>query len=226
MLVETIVKRGEAGKKGSRYDTFHIECSGNMTVAFLLDEINKTAKEPVAWECSCRQKMCGACAMVINGRPRLACNTFVRDIGAGIRLEPLSKFPLIRDLTVDRSGMRDIILKMQAYPTEGAVADYADHERQYLASTCLMCGCCMEVCPGFTGKDDFGSAFAVNSMYRTFSQEKDPERKASLRKGYRKIQNKGCIGALSCAEVCPQKLPQASMMSRINRGLLLFRKNA
>ncbi|MCH3973208.1 MAG: 2Fe-2S iron-sulfur cluster-binding protein [Oscillospiraceae bacterium] len=226
MLAEINIKRGEAGKSGRRYDCFHIECSENATIAFLLDKINQEAADPVDWECSCRQKMCGACAMVINGRPRLACNTFVRDTGAKIRLEPLSKFPLIRDLRVDRSIIRDIVVKLQAYPAAGADADYEDCERQYLASTCLMCGCCMEVCPSFTGKDNFGSALAVNSMYRTISQEKDPKRKKELKKAYLKTQYRDCAGALSCAAVCPQTLPQASLMSLLNRSLWKREKDA
>lgn len=61
-------------------------------------------------------KMCGACAMVINGVPRLACSAFLRDIkGDELTLEPLSKFPVIDDLIVDRSIIESNLHRARAY---------------------------------------------------------------------------------------------------------------
>lgn len=207
-------------KRGPKFESFTVACTKESSVSRLLELINMTIKDPIEWECSCNQNMCGACAMIINGRPRLACATFVRDIGYNITLEPLSKFPLIKDLKVDRSNIYRILQKVEAYPSGKAKVNTADNERQYLASSCLMCGCCMEVCPDYTGKDEFGSALVMNSLYRTISQEPDIKRKRELLKHYKKQQFIHCTKALSCADVCPLDLPQASMMSRLNHEML------
>lgn len=219
MNAEITIRRAEAGGRESRWEKYTAACTGKSTVAALLAQINETAEDPVDWECSCREGRCGACAMVINGVPRLACAVFVQDIGTRIRLEPLSKFPLIRDLRVDREGIRRLLEKVKSYPLEHAEADSRDSERQYLASSCLLCGCCLEVCPEYTGKDDFGSALLVNCLYRTISQEKDPERRRELKKTYDRNHAANCSKALSCAAVCPMNLPQASIMSRLNAVL-------
>ena len=71
----------------------------------LMDCDGKEADE-IQWECGCMVRKCGACAMRINGRPRLACDTFLHTLKSrNITLEPLSKFPLVKDLIVDRSAV-------------------------------------------------------------------------------------------------------------------------
>ena len=97
-------------------------CIRDRTVADLLRSLNEQEEikdasgeiaDPVGWECSCLEKKCGACAMLINGRPALACGVFLKIAASepskrGFRkrgevvLEPLSRFPVVRDLMVDR----------------------------------------------------------------------------------------------------------------------------
>ena len=77
-----------------------------MKITVRIEEILDIDGIPVgeiAWECSCLQKKCGACAMRINGVPRLACDTKIGDLKSKtVTLEPLKKFPVVRDLIVDR----------------------------------------------------------------------------------------------------------------------------
>jgi len=212
-------------KRSSGFAAYQVECDDDTTVAMLLDNINMNETDPIEWECSCRQNMCGSCAMVINKIPALACASFVRDLGTDIQLEPLSKFPLIKDLKVDRSSIHRMLERLESYHNGDGDADFREHERQYLSASCLMCGLCMEVCPNYTGKNDFGSALAANAMYKTVSQEPDSGRARRLSKTYRKTQFSKCSNSLSCTDVCPLNLPQASTISRINRKMLkrLFR---
>ena len=100
---------------------FAADVSDDMSVASLLDHINfnddimdengnKTTR--IGWECSCLQAVCGSCAMVINGRPSLACDTFLRDLkGDVISIQPLTKFPVIHDLIVDRTSISENLKK-------------------------------------------------------------------------------------------------------------------
>ena len=115
MEVVIEIKRQEDAKSSPYFQSIRLSPEKeNITVASLLREINASpdirdveGKEipRISWECSCLQKKCGACAMLINGKPRLACDTFLRDnMKAGkLVLAPLSKFPVIKDLIVDRS---------------------------------------------------------------------------------------------------------------------------
>ena len=69
---------------------------------------------------NCLEEVCGACSMVINGRARQSCSAIVDQLEQPIRLEPMSTFPVIRDLQVDRSRMFDNLKRMKAWiPIDG-----------------------------------------------------------------------------------------------------------
>ena len=107
------IKRQENKEAKPFWQEFEIEAEGELSIAAMLNELNARQKltdksgkeaEPISWECGCMVKKCGACAMRINGLPELACSTFLQSLkGKVIVLEPLSKFPVVKDLIVDRS---------------------------------------------------------------------------------------------------------------------------
>jgi succinate dehydrogenase / fumarate reductase, iron-sulfur subunit len=116
---------------------------------------------PVVWECNCLEEVCGACTMLINGRVRQACTALVaqllRDHPGEIELRPMTKFPVFRDLMVDRSRIFAILEKVQAWLPVDSYYDLGSGPRQsqetqqmaYLYSKCMSCGCCLEACPQF-----------------------------------------------------------------------------
>jgi succinate dehydrogenase / fumarate reductase iron-sulfur subunit len=116
---------------------------------------------PVAWECNCLEEVCGACTMLINGRVRQACTALVDQLLADrpddIELRPATKFPVIRDLLVDRSRMFACLEKILAWLPVDSYLDMGSGPRQsqetqqmaYLYSKCMTCGCCLEACPQF-----------------------------------------------------------------------------
>ena len=69
---------------------------------------------PVTWDCNCLEEVCGSCTMLINGRVQQACTALVDNLEKPIVLEPMSKFPVIRDLQVDRERMFDNLKKGQS----------------------------------------------------------------------------------------------------------------
>ena len=210
------------------WETFEYDGPDNNSVAGVLDYINyhddivdadgkRTTR--IGWECSCLQGICGACAMVINGRPALACETFVRDLKEKeIRIQPLQKFPVIHDLVVDRSSMQENLKEADICIGEYQPSANMDHAHQYAAAKCLKCGLCLEVCPNYvSGKTFFGAAFA-NDCYLVASRncEKAPE----IRKIYADHFGKDCSKSLSCMDVCPMKIPTLASIARLNRGKL------
>ena len=109
------VKRQASASDKPYLQTFAYSCDGKITVADFLRELNAQDRivdiegheaSPVVWECACFQKKCGACAMRINRHPVLACSVFLKDAANNrgeILLEPLGKFPVIRDSYVQWS---------------------------------------------------------------------------------------------------------------------------
>ena len=79
--------------------------------------INSEGKKvrPVVWECNCLEDVCGTCTMVINGKTRQSCSALIDKLMQPITLQPLSKFPVVRDLAVDRSRMFEARLAKHAY---------------------------------------------------------------------------------------------------------------
>uniref|UniRef100_UPI003D7D2A59 2Fe-2S iron-sulfur cluster-binding protein n=1 Tax=Butyricicoccus sp. TaxID=2049021 RepID=UPI003D7D2A59 len=141
------IKRQRSAQDTLYWQTFLCENEGNASVADVLRELN--ARTPlcdadgapaqlIGWECSCLVRKCGACAMRINGIPRLACSVFLRDIkNATIVLEPLSKFPLVRDLIVDRRVLFDRLKEMQVWLEGEAQKNARTHAARYQSARCL-----------------------------------------------------------------------------------------
>ena len=117
MKIEISVRRQKSRDEKPYIQKFHYTGDGNLTVADWLREVNQTETKAdrIAWECGCLEKKCGACAILVNGSPVLACSVFLKKaVKRGkIILEPFQKFPLIKDLVVDRSSVFDAIKHMK-----------------------------------------------------------------------------------------------------------------
>ena len=213
------------------WQTFVYNGPKDITVASLLDEINYrddivdiegNPAPRIGWECACLQGMCGACAMVICGTPALACETFLRDLkGETVTIEPLTKFPVIADLVVDRSRIEESLKEADAYirdykPSEKTgKAAQKEYELQYQTAKCLKCGLCLEVCPNYKSGERFFGALFANDCYLIDSQSGDaaPEIKDVFDEHFAA----GCSKSLSCMDVCPMKIETIASIARMSR---------
>ena len=162
------------------------------------------------------QAVCGGCAMVINGVPALACATFADETrGEELVLEPLSKFPVVADLIVDRSVIYENLISAKAYLEDIAKVDKRQHNQQYSVAKCLKCGLCLEVCPNYHPGGEFFGAVLANESYLTASQSTD--KKSPVVKEYKTHFGAGCSKALSCQSVCPMKIETITSILRMNR---------
>ncbi len=220
------IKRQESSDEPSYWQTFDFESDKRLTVAGILDQLNYR-DDPVdengnpckriRWECSCMQKMCGGCAMVINGIPALACGAFVDVPNTGkLTLEPLSKFPVICDLVVDRSIIHEYEKTAMMYLGTREKSPEKEFSHQYSAAKCLKCGLCLEICPNYAkSSESFFGAFLANESYLLHSASAN--RKEEIRKQYRKYFASGCSKSLACRDICPMHMPTLSAISYMNR---------
>ena len=187
--------------------------------------------DPVAWEFNCMEEVCGACSMLINDHPRQACSTLVDTLKQPIRLEPLSKFPVIRDLMVDRSRMFSDLKKVRAWiEIDGAWDIHQGAPRispekwkeNYLYSRCMSCGCCMEACPQYAMDEDFvgpASLAAVRLMnaHPTGRYHKSQRLHAIMAEGGLS----DCGNAQNCVRVCPKEIPLTTAIGELGRQVTL-----
>ena len=166
--VRVRVLRQDVAGGESYWERFEVPHEPNMNVISVLQKIAAQARTqdgrqvpPVAWDCSCLEEVCGSCTMLINGQTRMACSALVDKILAEdgeIELRPMSKFPVVRDLVVDRRRLFRSLERVKAWVP---VDDSYDHgpgprispEQQqdaYPLAECISCGCCLEACPQFT----------------------------------------------------------------------------
>ena len=229
LKVELRILRRENAESAPYPQRFLYETDNdNATVAYALEALNaretltdmdgKSARTPIAWECSCMQKKCGACAMVIDGRPSLACDTFLKG-KKRVVIEPLKKFPPVRDLIVDRSVLFENLKAMRLWASESGTAGKDTYE----ASRCLQCGCCLEVCPNYRPGGAFFGAAAFVPAARLLSVL-PAEETDEIRAMYRGHVYDGCGKSLSCQDICPAGIPTEHMLSRSNAMAVWKRK--
>jgi succinate dehydrogenase / fumarate reductase iron-sulfur subunit len=184
---------------------------------------------PITYDSNCLEEVCGSCAMLINGRARMACSALVDKLDQPITLEPLKKFPVIRDLAVDRSVLFENLKRVKAWiPIDGTYdlgpgprQSPADQEQAYPYSRCISCCCCMEVCPQFNETTGFVGAATIGQV-RLFNthptgQMQKPERLHALM-GDGGIHE--CGFAQNCVEICPKEIPLTTAIAEVGRAVM------
>ena len=219
------IKRQRDAQSEPYWQSFLYDGPLHVPVSAVLDALNYTDdlfdvdEKPAArirWECSCMQAMCGGCAMVINGVPALACATFVDEVkGKDLVLEPLSKFPVVADLIVDRSSIYENLNRASAFLERRAASDAGKHGQQYSIAKCLKCGLCLEVCPNYHPGGAFYGAILANESYLIATQSADKD--AQVIKEYKTHFGAGCSKALSCQSVCPVGIETITSILKMNR---------
>jgi succinate dehydrogenase iron-sulfur subunit len=187
--------------------------------------------QPVVWECNCMEEVCGACSMLINGKPMQSCSTLVDPLSQPIVLEPLTKFPVVRDLMIDRQRMFDALIHVKGWiDIDGGFDIHVgsprispqEWEQNYQYATCMTCGCCMEACPQFGGHSDFigpaplGQVRAMNA-HPTGKYYKADRLHAIMGDGGLS----DCGNAQNCVRVCPKEIPLTTGIAELGREVTL-----
>lgn len=227
------VKRQDAPDTASYWESFAVPHIPSMNIISVLMAIRENpvttdGKQvaPVAWDSACLEEVCGSCTMLVNGKVRQSCTVLVDKIDKPIILEPMSKFPVVRDLVVDRSRMFDALKKVRAWiPIDGSYdlgpgPRMAERERAvaYELSRCITCGCCLEVCPQYNSDSAFIGAAAISqvrlfNMHPTGSMHKEGRLDAMMQEGG----ISDCGNAQNCVKACPKDIPLTDSIAEIGR---------
>jgi succinate dehydrogenase / fumarate reductase iron-sulfur subunit len=240
MAETTVVLRIERRDRpdGAPYQQeFEVPLSPAMNVIAALQAIRRNPLtrdgkrvDPVVWESNCLEEVCGACTMVVNGKVRQACSALLASLEHPVRVGPMTKFPVVRDLVVDRSSMFENLKRVKAWiPIDGThdlgpgprTSD-AEAQEGYILSRCMSCGCCMEVCPQVNDRSEFMGP-AILSQVVLFNSHPTGRMNAAERldaaTGPGGIQD--CGKAQNCVKACPKDIPLTESLVKLSRAATL-----
>ncbi len=225
------IKRQMTPESKPYWEEFAIPYRRNMNVISVLMEIaaNPVTRDgkkttPIVYDSNCLEEVCGSCAMLINGRAAMACSALIDKLPQPVTLEPLKKFPVVRDLAVDRSVLFENLKLVKAWvPSDGTYdlgagprMSPTDQEYAYPLSRCISCCCCLEVCPQFNDDTGFVGA-AVISQVRLFNTH--PTGQALKRERLEALMGDGgiheCAYAQNCVKACPKEIPLTRSISEV-----------
>ena len=230
------VQRQDTPGGEKRWEEFEVPWTPQMNIISALMEVQKNPTTvdgkkvaPIVWESSCLEEVCGACTMVINGRVRQACSALVEKLapnGETITISPMTKFPLVRDLVVDRSRMFEDLKKVKAWIDLDGSHELGPGPRQapenqeeaYPLSRCMTCGSCLEACPQINDHSKFIGPSAI-SQVRLFNLH--PSGKMHAAERLEALMGEGgiadCGKAQNCVEVCPKEIPLVDSIAVVSR---------
>jgi succinate dehydrogenase / fumarate reductase, iron-sulfur subunit len=240
------IKRQDRPGAAAYWEEFAVPVRPNMNVISVLQWIaahpvtveGKQTTTPV-WDAGCLEEVCGACTMLINGKVRQACSALVDKLSAAggdgsgsvLTLEPMGKFPVVRDLFVDRQRLFDDLKRVKAWvPVDGTydlgpgpAISQRLQEMRYPLSRCISCGCCLEACPQYTPANRFVGA-AVISQARLFNDH--PIGRALKEERLETLMDEGgvqdCGKAGNCVRVCPKEIPLLESIAAVQRQATVY----
>jgi succinate dehydrogenase / fumarate reductase, iron-sulfur subunit len=237
------VRRQDAGDKpeSRRWEEFRLTATPDMTLITALENIQAAPVTsagarvfPVAWESNCHEGVCGSCTMLVDGKPRPACEVSLGEFRgrrrAVVSLEPLEKFALLRDLVVDRSRIFETFRRVHAWPTarfdtasvasadgpatpapetERALEENVPHPtdvaRELLSlGACTACGACLEACPEFGPRSEYVGAAALHQL-RVWNALPGPRQEATER--LETVMTAGGVADCGKAQNCVRMCP-------------------
>ena len=240
MRITLRVWRQKSRDDEGRMVTYELDgVNENMSFLEMLDVLNEKltlpGEDPIAFDHDCREGICGACGVVINGvahgpEVTTTCQLHMRSFKDGdvIEVEPwrAKAFPVIKDLVVDRSAF-DRIIQAGGYisaPTGTAPDAHsvpvpkADADRAFDAATCIGCGACVAACPNASAM----LFTAAKITHLGMLPQGQPERASRVVKMVNQHDEEGfggCTNIGECAAVCPKGIP-LDTISQLNNDLL------
>jgi succinate dehydrogenase / fumarate reductase iron-sulfur subunit len=178
---------------------------------------------------SCREAICGSCAMVINGRFDLACRMDLESLRSNtIIIEPLPNLEIKKDLVVDMDPFWESLRKIEPYlqgeknpPEKGYRVEDKEVEKIFQYINCIMCGCCYAACPVASRDERYFGPAALAKLYRFVRDPRDKRAFASWARVNTEDGVWGCDTVFKCNQVCPKDVRPADGIEALRRKLVI-----
>jgi len=205
-----------------RFQSWPVPFTDDMSVLHGLQYIKDHLDGSLTFRWSCRMAICGSCGFVLNGVPKLGCETFLRDYYPGtLRVEPLSHFPIVRDLAIDQSDFLTKLQSVKPYlinpdaPKKGTFAQAPKQmDEYYQYSKCINCLLCYAACPQYGLNNAFTGPAALALLHRYNADSRDAGKAERMQVVNAEDGVWGCTLVGYCSEVCPKAVDPARAVNQ------------
>jgi len=203
---------------------YEVPFSTDWVLLDALNYIKDNMDGSLSYRWSCRMGICGSCGMMVNGEPKLTCETFVSEYAPGpVRIEPLRYFPIIRDLAIDMTDFMGklknvkpwIIRKDEKSLSEGEYLQSPEELDRYKQfSMCINCMLCYAACPVYGLDPHFigPAAIALAQRYNMDSRDQGAQQRLDVLSDHEGVW--GCTFVGECTEVCPKNVDPAGAIQQ------------
>jgi len=207
-----------------RRQSYSVPYSEDWVVLDALNYIKDRIDGTLTFRWSCRMGVCGSCGMMVNGVPRLTCAAFLREYYPHeIRVEPLTNFPIMRDLVIDMSdfmeklrSVKPWIIRDEEKPLEAGeyLQTPAELEQYKQFSMCINCMLCYAACPVYGLEPEFvgPAAIALAQRYNLDSRDQGRKQRGPVIASHEGIWDCTFVG--ECSEVCPKDVDPAGAIQQ------------
>ena len=211
------------------FQEYSYETAETKSVLEALMEIRNVQDCSLSFRYSCREAICGSCAMVINGRFDLACRTELESLDSPqIVIEPLPNLEIQKDLVVDLDPFWEALIKIEPFlhsegeiPEKGYRIEDEKIDKIFQYVNCILCGCCYSACPVVSQRENYLGPAALAKLYRFV---KDPRDKRPF-KNWTRVNTEGgawgCHTIFKCNEACPKEVRPADGIEGLRRTLIV-----
>ncbi len=213
-----------------RIDSYEIDLDdcGPMVLDAIL-KIKNQIDSSLAFRRSCREGVCGSCAMNINGKNTLACTQAIADFSGTIKIFPLPHMAVVKDLVADMSHFFEQYASIQPWLTNQTPAP-SDSERLQSPEQrakldglyeCVLCACCSTSCPSYWWNSEryLGPAVLLQA-YRWLADSRDDADQQRLEQLNDAFKLYRCHTIMNCTDTCPKGLNPAKAIAEIKQQLL------
>ena len=206
------------------WQSYYVPFTDDMSVLQGLQHIKDDVDGTLSFRWSCRMAICGSCGMMVNGKPMLSCQTFLRDLLPGpVRVEALAHLPIERDLVVSVDGFVKKLESVKPYiiPKKPRTLDQGEYlqtpeqlEQFEQFSSCINCMLCYAACPQFGLNPDFigPGVLALAHRYNVDSRDGAQAERMEIMSTQEGVWDCSAVGY--CSEVCPKHVDPANAVNQ------------
>lgn len=214
------------------YDTFTVDYREGMTVLEALLWVLENKDASLAFRYSCREAICGSCAMYVSGAYKLACRVQVKDAleGDTVTVSPMPHMRVIKDLVVDMTKFWENYEKVKPWlindgpePERERLQSQADRAKYNMEIDCILCGSCFAACPSGVQNEEYLGAHALVWANRFFVDTRDTANRERLELVANEYGVFRCHTVFNCVEACPKHLNQTEAIQSLKNAAMAYR---